>query len=144
MTGHDISSTFAGWVFSTVSWASAGLAGAAVSIGDTDAALPLGVVAGVCGIVGALFFRAQEDDTVTLDLSLIAAAFIFGMSLGPGIGKRLFDLIPGLDQAYVADFAPHMLGGLISGGCLVLVFRIIWARVRDRGGLMKEGKDDDR
>lgn len=128
--------------FTGIAGGAAGAAGAAVSIGDGKTAIPLLIVAGVCGMVGALFFNAQEDERAAFDFTLLAAAFIAGSAAGPAIGVSAFSLIPNVDQSYIAEFGPHMLGGLIAGGCLVLVFRLLWARLRQRS--RDKGKGDQK
>lgn len=123
----------AGTLFVSAAGAVAGTAGAAMHAGDSKTAIPLLFVAGVCGMVGANFFRSQETEKAVFDFSLLAAAFIAGASVGPALGVFFFGLIPNVDESYIADFGPHMLGGLIAGGCLVLFFRVLWSRLRHKG-----------
>lgn len=120
----------AGSLFLAVSGAAANAMVGAAVIGDGRTALPLLLVAGVCGVVGGLFFQAEAGESAAFDFLTAIVAFITGMSAGPAIGQWAFDQIPGLDRSYVASFAPHMLGGLLSGACVVLFFRLIWANLR--------------
>ena len=92
-------------------------------------------LSGACAISGALFFRAEDNEHPVRDsIITVVFPFLLGVAVGPFVGRWLFGLVPGAEEAYQTPLAEHMLGGLIAGVGVVPALRAGIRRLNQIGG----------
>lgn len=108
------------------SGAAAGASTAAVATGASDMSLVGAVllgVSGACGVIGAMFFKANDKESAAKDTAVtIVFPFCLAVAIGPTLGVMIYTRA-GLEGVYQTTIAEHMLGGLAAGAGATPIIR---------------------
>lgn len=112
------------WAVSTSISASA--AGAASQIADDIIALAMMAIGGICAVVSALYYRANDAESAARDAVVsIGMAFLIGAAAGEIIGALIDGAIAEHTSLHLSIISQHMIGGGIAGGALTPLMRAI-------------------
>lgn len=101
-------------------------AGATAQLGESAASFAMMGVGGLCAIVGALYYRASQNETALLDIAIsIVMAFLVGAAVGGVAGAWLEGYVFRATGFHFSQVAQHMIGGAVVGGVLAPLTRAL-------------------
>lgn len=100
--------------------------GTAARLGENESAIILVIVSGISAIVGAMYYRANDDEGIATDLFItIIAAFLVGVSLGGPLGQWVANQAEARFEIILPGYSIHIIGGGLAGGIFTPLVRTI-------------------
>lgn len=119
-----------GWIIGVkaTAFAASGAAGAAAAFEDWRTAIALGLMSGVCGVAGAMYYRASQSESVGADLIIsVVMAFVLGVALGPTLGEWIARELITWMHLNIGFVERRMLGGALAGLSMTPILRAAMA-----------------